>query len=378
LPESRPRPLRLPARIPSRALLLLLAAAACGRKERGPHLELEANFHDFGTLAAGDTGLHTYRGWNTGTAELVVKAVKASCGCARPELVAIGADGSVRRGMPERVGDVLRLAAGETLELRLSLDARAGAAAGVPEILGNLLLETNEPGRPFLRLEFHVRFDVPVNVLPPQVDVESLGRNETVAREVLLVPTLGRALRISPPAELPPGVRAELASEERGGGGAAPQRVYRLTVTLGPGLPEGFFSTSLFLPTDYREGHRLELPLRARVVGDVLVHPASFEFGVVRRGKGDAPAEGIGRRVALRYTPSARTIRLGEPRVEGEESAHLRASLREVEPGRRFEVVLEAQQGIAAPVFKGFVAIPTDDPENPEVKIPYRGLAREG
>ncbi|MCI0585268.1 MAG: DUF1573 domain-containing protein [Planctomycetes bacterium] len=357
---------------------LLLGAPSCSKGGNGPRLEFEATFHDFGTLATEDKGAHVYRGWNTGGAELVIRTARASCGCAVPDLVAIGKDGLERRGATERTGDVLRLAPGETLEVRLAVDPRVGAASGVPEIHGNVLLETSEVGRPYLRLEFHVRFDVPVNVTPPSIDVEAVGRRERVVKEILLVPTLGRTFDISPPDSLPPGVTADLRLEERPGKGGATLRTYRLRVTLGPGLPEGFLSTVLLLPTGYREGHRIEIPLRARVVGDLLLHPAGFELGIVRPSSADDPTPSPGRRVAVRYTPAGKTLRLGEPRVEGDESAHLKASLREIEVGRRFEVLLEPGPGIAAPVFKGSVVIPTDDPENPEIKIPYRGFAREG
>src|SRR5262245_1077017 len=156
--------------------LFLVAAPACPRRENGPRLEFEATYHDFGVLAPEDKALHVYRGWNTGGAELLIKSVRPSCGCAAPELVAVGKDGIERKGAAERTGDVLRLAPGETLEVRLSLDPRVGAAGGIPEILGNVLVESNEAARPYLRLEFHVRFDVPVNVSPPRIDIESLGR----------------------------------------------------------------------------------------------------------------------------------------------------------------------------------------------------------
>ncbi len=308
----------------------------------------------------------------------MIRSARASCGCAVPDLVAVGKDGLERRGATERTGDVLRLAPGETLEVRLAVDPRVGAASGVPEMHGNVLLETNEVARPYLRLEFHVRFDVPVNAIPPSIDVEAVGRGERVVREIRLVPTLGRTFDISPPDSLPPGVTAELLLEERPGTGAATLRTYRLRVTLGPGLAEGFLSTVLFLPTGYREGHRIEIPLRARIVGDLLLYPTGFELGIVRPSSADDPTPLPGRKVAARYTPAGKALRLGEPRVEGDESAHLKASVREAEAGRRFEVLLEPGPGITAPVFKGSVVIPTDDPANPEIKIPSRGFAREG
>ncbi|MGH7150417.1 MAG: DUF1573 domain-containing protein, partial [Planctomycetota bacterium] len=181
--------MRLPRPRGPLLLALLLLPPSCSSRGKDPRLEFEATFHDFGVLATEDVAAHVYRGWNTGGAELVIRSARTSCGCATPDLVAVGKDGLERRGATERTGDVLRLAPGETLEVRLSIDPRIGAAGGVPEMLGNVLLETNERARPYLRLEFHVRFDVPVNVSPPRIDVESLGRGESVVREVLLVPT---------------------------------------------------------------------------------------------------------------------------------------------------------------------------------------------
>ena len=342
---------------------------ACGRPQ-GPRLEVEATFHDFGTLAPGEIGRNTFRAINAGRGDLVVRSVRSSCGCALPELSVRGADGSERRGILDRREEVLRVGVGETLEATLLLDPRR-AAPGIPEITGNLFLETNEPERPFLRFEFHVRFDVPFNVLPPEVRVDSIGKSETVTSTLNVVPTLRRDARLSLPAELPPGVTAVLERDEK-----SPLPAWRLAVTLGPGLPEGIFATSLFLGTDYREGYRIEIPIRARVVGNVTVHPNGFELGILRRSGGKSPGES-GKVVALRFTVPGRPLRLGTIRVEGEEADRLAASVREVEPGRTFEIRLEPREGIASPVFRGALVVPTDDPENSEIRIPYRGFVRD-
>jgi hypothetical protein len=357
-------------------LPLPLLFACGGASSGGPRLEVESSFHDFGTLTPGDYGRHAFRAVNRGGAELLVKAVRPSCGCVLPEVVALGPAGKERRGVLDRAGEVLRVGPGETLEVRVLLDPRL-ATPGVPEALYSVLLETNEPGRPYLRFEFHVRIDVPFNVLPVQVDVDVLGKEETLVREILVVPTLGHAVQILPPTYLPPGVKVAMDREERSLPSGAPQVVYRLAVTLGPGLPVGAFSASILLSTDYREGHRLEIPVHARVVRNVFIHPPAFDLGIVRRTAEPPPASRPGRAVALRLTAPARALRVLGTKIEGEEADHLRTSVREVEAGRHFEVLLETLDGISSASFRGDVLVRTDDPEDSEVRIPYRGYARD-
>ncbi len=58
-----------------------LAHAEAGKL---PVVKFDNMEHDFGTIQAGVKVEHTYKFTNTGTADLVVSNVKASCGCTVP------------------------------------------------------------------------------------------------------------------------------------------------------------------------------------------------------------------------------------------------------------------------------------------------------
>lgn len=48
-------------------------------------MEFESTSHDFGTIEQGESVTHIYTFKNTGTNDLVLSKVKASCGCTVPE-----------------------------------------------------------------------------------------------------------------------------------------------------------------------------------------------------------------------------------------------------------------------------------------------------
>lgn len=68
-------------------LFLFSFAAAVFAQINAPKISVAKNHHDFGTIVEGEVVTHQFEVKNTGTAELVISQVRASCGCtaAKPE-----------------------------------------------------------------------------------------------------------------------------------------------------------------------------------------------------------------------------------------------------------------------------------------------------
>jgi hypothetical protein len=342
------------------ALFLGLLPLACG--DAGPRLEVQPTRHDFGTVVAGSVAKKAYELKNTGGSDLVLRSVRGSCGCAILEVVATPERGLERRGDLSGHGDVLVLAPGERGEIRVTIDPQR-APPEVPEGLWSILLETNERDRPYLRLEYHAHFDVPFNVSPQTVSIESMGPLERVERVVTLTPTLGRTFEVYSPESVAEGIDVHLERDA-----AFPLPRYLLRIGIGPGLqPEQLFSAVVVLPTDYAPGHTLSIPIRARVTGILHFHPPAFEILLPQDPEGGASSV-----VVLRTTLPEGGLAVESVRVEGDASQLLHASASALEESRAFEIRLEADPALPRSPTRGEVVVVTGDPARPEVRIPYR------
>jgi hypothetical protein len=111
-----------------------------------PIIKFESTDHDFGTINEGDKVEHVYKFKNEGNADLVISAVKASCGCTVPtytetpvkpgqtgEIKAVF-DSSGKPGMQQKTVTVtLNTETGtEMLNFRANVTPKAGGAVAAP------------------------------------------------------------------------------------------------------------------------------------------------------------------------------------------------------------------------------------------------------
>jgi hypothetical protein len=122
------------------ALSATLALAACGGSQ--PDAQLEANFHDFGSVPQFDIVTVDIPLRNTGSGVLQIGSVTTSCGCTSAS-----------------VGQTQVEPGGETL---LSIRYDSGLHPDSGPIYRTIFVETNDPNRPELEVE------VVANVVPTE------------------------------------------------------------------------------------------------------------------------------------------------------------------------------------------------------------------
>ncbi|NBV13491.1 MAG: DUF1573 domain-containing protein [Sphingobacteriia bacterium] len=94
--------------------LLIFSSVTClwAQTPEGGPLQFDKTTHDFGNLTEGDPATYTFKFKNTGSKDIVLQNVKASCGCTTPkwttEAVKPGAEGEIQvsYSTPGRLGQI--------------------------------------------------------------------------------------------------------------------------------------------------------------------------------------------------------------------------------------------------------------------------------
>jgi len=235
-----------------------------------PHVEVDEEVYDFGTMQRGTTKSHDFVFKNMGQAPLTLKVGQTSCKCTVGEVA----------------GD--SIPPGESVEVHLEWSAKTGMG----EFRQTATIETNDPARSQVLLTVEGEVTVATGVSPSDLMFDKLLAGESKSAEVYVMAMLQETLDVGhvelsmvetrdffeinvepvEPESLPnPKARAGV----------------RITVTAKPGLPIGRFDQWLVLQTNMPDAEKLEIPLMGRLVGDISIHGRGWseEQATLRMGR---------------------------------------------------------------------------------------------
>jgi hypothetical protein len=316
------------------AIIALLTATGGNSGGRAAGL-LTTNAYDFGTVTPGHDAAGAVGVRNSGARTVVVRTVRTS----NPELTA---QLSMRTLRPGQRG-VLRLKFSSN-----TWDAELASTEWV-------LLYSNDPGTPLVKLAVHRRLEAPFTMEPKVPVLGPLRRDGKTLPLIQLRAKEGEVLGPLRPTSYVPFVQAKAI---RGAGGS-----YRLTMKLSRAAPLGLLIGWINVATGNPRMPEVNLPIRTVVVNNVQVSPPQFDLGVAQEGK-RAEAD-----VSLIMRP-------GHPVRVLKVDPHLASPVNVVVIRHGTKGVLLKLMVPAAPSQRslaGQLNVYTDDPAQPVIQIPVVG-----
>lgn len=231
-------------------------AAAAVPGEPAPRVRFEEPDYDFGEVEAGEEVEHTFVFENAGDSPLSVSKVVTRCGCT--------ATASSDEEIPP----------GGTGGIQATLETRGFDGA----LKKDLIVETNDPERPVVRLTISGRVISEVTVEPGYLNWESLQPGERPrARKLTIRFAEGRELRLERVHAESPALILKKESED------GRKAVY--SVALAEDLPEGRFAGRITIRSNSERLPEIHVPFQGRVQGTVKVLPPILSLGRVRSGE---------------------------------------------------------------------------------------------
>jgi hypothetical protein len=227
------------------AVVMVAAAQQPTTRPTAPKLVCERPVIDVGTMGNTQTLRHTFVLRNAGAGPLKILRIATCKACTNPDLS--------RDTVPP----------GETAELSvaISLYDKAGPFSF------DLTLHTNDPARRRLRLELVGAVETWVEVDPLRVSFQRTPDDEVAARSVeVRVTDTCEPFAITSVEPTADWLTAETRTVEQG-------RVYYVTVRTKPPMPRGWHEEHVRLKTDSETVGTIDIPVRAMIVGELVVWP---------------------------------------------------------------------------------------------------------
>ena len=222
-----------------------------------PHLALSARVHDFGSLIPGERVREVFSLRNVGTQPLELRLVRTS----RPW------------GLTAHVSDA-RIAPGGEEELRIDFSSKVWERGTIDE---QVVIYSNDPDESVVKLEVYGDLFAPVGWSPRLLEF-AIRRDEiSFLPEISVISQDGRPIG---PLRVTSFVPYLVAEAETAGSGA-----YVVTLDLDPKVPLGYLLGYIRIETRHPVLPVLEVPVRGRVVGDLLTEPHRLDFGIVEGGQ---------------------------------------------------------------------------------------------
>jgi uncharacterized protein DUF1573 len=327
---------------------------------------------DFGRVPYGETRKLVVQLKNAEGKELTIQSVTAGCSCTQPRLSYVNEQGREVLGDMRSSASVLTLPPGQVADLALELNSR-GVPAHNQRKLVNVMLVTDSARNPFQRFELHVEVVLPFQVAPAILQLGEIASSAGAHGETTIsqLGTGGERVVgvLSAPAELEVALLPQPPALGR--------EVWKLSVQWLPPVPEGNQTRKIELRTTGEhgegEGRPLEVGVTLLGIPDIVCLPARLYF--------DTAQTPYVSEIELWCRVPGQRIRVADQRVEGSSSEQLRCVCTAVDPderGRsvRWRIRLHADPALGVTPLTGKVTLVLDDPQVPEVVIPFVRVAK--
>lgn len=337
-----------------------------------PRVECDRYQHDFGKVLSGERLRTQFKIRNTGEGDLVIVKVGAQCHCTLPRLVLPGGEVSGKTLKSKENYGTLKPGEEATLDCEVDTAGMGGSHSKSVTIYTNDLAHSPQS----IRLSMVV--DKPFEFSPASLVFGQVRRTARAERVVRMSSTDQGEFEIVG-YELPQpqvmDVDFQRVKPRKG-----EQCAWELTVTTREGLDCREHLGRLRLELDHPRVKAVDqLHYSLKVLPDVVWTvdgkraPDSIIFGVVRDGKNDVKSivlENLSESAA--WTPRDVTVtsRAG--------SEPFRTEVIELEAGRKYEIRLQVVSAPVTKAFSGELAILSDSPAMPELRLKFQGIWSAG
>jgi hypothetical protein len=228
--------------------------SAFAEEIKAPRLAIDNPLHKFGTVREGTAVEAQFVLRNAGTAPLEIKKVQPACGCtaAAPELT--------------------KLDPGASTNLKVTLNTAGFQGDKVKTVR----IYTNDPATPTSVLTLEGTVQEELEVSPLRVSFGDINQSEESVREVLVSVPKESSTKILEASSRSEGVTVEQSdySENNRTG-------VRVKVKLGKEVPAGIFRGRIVVRTTDPSRPLVNIPVFARVLGDIALTPSDVSFGLL-------------------------------------------------------------------------------------------------
>lgn len=314
--------------------------AYSSEQEDCPDIQFKERVYDFGTADQEDKIVRNFKFKNAGKGLLTVKSVKSCCGC-------IASLVSSKEIPPGKAGAI-----------EVTFETRKYMGTQVKTVY----VYSNDPDEPEIELVIRGVVVPEVELVPEALNFVYVEKGESVTRTLELIQVGKKRLRLKK-VEAPEEYFLTRASDFKEGA----RHGLKVDVVLKPGAPVGQFEEVITLHTNLRKRRRIDVPVRGNIVGRIRVKPSVVSFGMQKKGSLGA------RKVEIKSVDQAEFNLL---KVTSEPSFIL-ARVRPPKSSGTFSVILRIDENAPAGKLRGEIAIHTDDPDQPVIKVPVHGLIAE-
>ncbi len=242
-------------------------------------------FHDFGELIYGDRLTWVVRFRNSGAGPLKILNAQAACGCTRLAGMTVKEPGRAPRVLRSFRGDVITTVPAGA-ELEVSIEVLTAFTAPNQRKLALFRMSTDSDLDPYVTLELGFLPTRPFMLAPTEARLLNVPTSHGGDARVKIIvdrkETLARILGVE---SAPDGLDVELVTESFGG-----EFVWYVDVKVAPLTPLGVTRGKVVLRATDRDGTgedgRLEVPVIAQVVPDVVLAKPLITLGAVASSEG--------------------------------------------------------------------------------------------
>jgi hypothetical protein len=318
-------------------IALMLAVDPIGARSvsaSGPDLVLSPGACDLGTLIPGQRSLRVLSLRNAGTETLEIRLARTSS----------------RRRLTAHLSE-WRLSSGNAGELRIEFSSDVWERGPFAEYV---VLYSNDPDEPLVKVKVQGILRAPLGWNPRSLEFR-IRRDEIDSLPTIrIIPQDGHPIGPLRVTSSVPYLSAEAEADAAGG--------YTVTLRLDPVVPLGNIQGWLVIETNHPLMPVLQVPVRAEVVGDLVIKPFHLDFGIVEEGQ---PATA---KIALMNLGGLEVRVL---KVEPHLPTVAEASLQKKGKHHEITVLLPSPPGLLN--LEGHLDVHTDHPVEDVVRVPVVG-----
>jgi len=302
-----------------------------------PDIRFEGYTHDFGKVDPGRKIEHIFTFKNAGEKTLTISRVRTTCGCT----AALVSEKSIP---PNGRG-----------EIRVNFDTSGRSGFQIQKIY----VQTNDPVTPLVQLQIQGLLKADLAVSPGNISFGEVKKGTAADREIYVVDRTGENIQITRVESSSPLLSATAAPITN-----KPYQGTKILVSLSPAAPLGSLEGKVTIYTTDKKHPRVEIPVAAKVVGEIEVYPSMFFFGLVKQG--ETPTAGI--TISTTGTASLKIKSIEPPR------SFISTELIPVSEGREYRLTAGLGKDAPKGTLKEKITIYTDNPDQPKIEVPVYGL----
>ena len=327
-------------------LLILVAGGLAGgmvvslrAEEEAPAISFEEEVYEAGESWEGEVINHVFTFTNTGNADLEITRTRTTCGCTA---------GVISKNV---------LAPGESGEIQATFNTRGyRGRRSMP-----VYVHSNDPANPVVQLKIETTVKNVAAFDPRNLNFGQVTHGQSAEREVSLAFD-GDPVRILEVSAQPEFFIARIIESKTGEDESEEASSVRIEVKLSPEAPVGRHRGTLTARLDHPGVSSINGRLMASVEGLLQYSPRLLFFNETEQ------TEGAGKDIRV-TNQGQRPIAIREAASDLDQ---FQVTVRELDPGKEFEVTVRLRPEAEPGRYAGQVTIETDLPEGGTVTVPLR------